>query len=201
MYLSTIFGYKKDEHFNCLSRQHVRGAIERTVRLTESLLWALGVRYLLQERWEKIVWYNLVRRPHRVLYTDARGRGELLGSAASGGVLLAWCESWNGFLGHHSLNACPVSHALERFVPSEREHCFNDAETLAVFARLRSFTAQLINHDLALKIDSSPALGATRNANSKSHFMRCLAGEIWLWADHNQVRIWVRTNSRTIHPC
>ena len=52
-------------------------APEPTVRSTESLFWAFpGEGYLLQDHWEKIVWYNLVCRPHRELFTDARGRGD-----------------------------------------------------------------------------------------------------------------------------
>ena len=39
---------------------------------------------------------------------------------------------------HHSFGGCPVNHALERFLPSERERRINDAETLAILERLWS---------------------------------------------------------------
>ena len=113
-------------------------AHEPRVRSTESLFWAFpGEGYLLQDRWEKIVWYNLVCRPHRELFTDVRSRGDSRGSEALGGVLLASrCESSDGVMEHHSFDACPVNQALERFLPSERERRINDAETLAILERL-----------------------------------------------------------------
>ena len=101
--------------------------------------------YLLEDHWEKIVWHNLVCRPHREHFTDARGRGDSRGSETLGGVLLAsGCESSDGVMGHHSFDACPVNHASERFLPSERERRINDAGDSG------HFRGTLISHDLTV---------------------------------------------------
>jgi len=160
--------------------------------LDPALRWSfLGLKSLSVKGVRRKVFCDTVHKDHKVLFTDARGRGEPWGTEALGSVLLGhWDEQMKQFTSPHKYTADPVDAELEKMLPSDRQQRINEAEALAVRAALEAHQAELAGCDVSIFIDSSAALGAIRNAFSGSVFLACTAGEIWLWADRHGCRLW-----------
>ena len=65
---------------------------------------------------------------------------------------------------------------------------------------LVSHVEDLRDVDLTVYIDSSAAIGAIRHAYSRSLFMGCIAGEIFLWCERHQVRLWLMQVPSKLNP-
>ena len=76
----------------------------------------------------------------------------------------------------------------------------NEAEALAVLCALLCFQEFLVDVDLTVYIDSAAALGAIRNAYSRSQYLACIAGEIFLWCDAHGVRLWLEQVPSKLNP-
>jgi hypothetical protein len=173
-------------------------AHERATQLTTALRWSfMGLRAMIETRQSQVVLREGVKRTHRVMFTDARGKGEPWGTEALGSLLLP-------VQGNHHQSARYTSAAvdknLEKMLPADRQQRINEAEALAVLQGILSHKHSLREVDLTVYIDSSAAMGAIRKCYSQSQFLAAIAGEIYLLCEHLSIRLWLSQIPSKLNP-
>ena len=145
----------------------------------------------------QIVLCEGVRRTHRVMFTDARGRGHPWGTEALGSLLLPVQGNTRQPAMYTS---AAVDTALEKMLPADRQQRINEAEALAVLQAMLSHRNSLREVDLTVYIDSSAALGAIRKCYSQSQFLAAIAGEIYLLCERLSIRLWLSQIPSKLNP-